>query len=78
MGNIKCEDILGVSQCDEESSGKESRYCFEIITAGRAFLFAAETENDMEDWISTIKQVSFEIALVMFDYNSLDYSQRCC
>ena len=49
--------MLIVSQCDVEGASKD-KYCFEVVTPGRAYLFAAETENDMLEWIETIKQVS--------------------
>lgn len=71
MGTIRSEDILGVSQCDDETGGRN--FCYEVITAGRAYLFSADSEPEMNDWISTIKQVS---KLLCFSYSNLCISSH--
>ena len=55
MGNIGVNDILGVCQCEDEVNGRG--HCFEVITAARAYLFSADTDTDMTDWISVVRQV---------------------
>ncbi len=51
--------MLGVSQCDQEASASSGRHCFEVITPGRPYLFASESDADMNEWIDTIKDVSY-------------------
>ncbi|XP_019855675.1 PREDICTED: arf-GAP with Rho-GAP domain, ANK repeat and PH domain-containing protein 1-like isoform X2 [Amphimedon queenslandica] len=55
LGNIGVNDILGVCQCEDEVNGRG--HCFEVITAARAYLFSADTDTDMSDWISVVRQV---------------------
>ena len=50
------DSMLGVSQC--EVDGNKDKWCFEVITPGRAYLFAAESDQEMFQWIDTVKQVS--------------------
>uniref|UniRef100_A0A1X7TTF8 Uncharacterized protein n=2 Tax=Amphimedon queenslandica TaxID=400682 RepID=A0A1X7TTF8_AMPQE len=54
LGNIGVNDILGVCQCEDEVNGRG--HCFEVITAARAYLFSADTDTDMSDWISVVRQ----------------------
>jgi hypothetical protein len=73
LGCIKCEDILGVSQYDDEG---DSRFCFEVVTAGRPYLFKADNEHDMEDWISTIKKMVPKDAADKLGYDKVGYLKK--
>ena len=58
MGNIGINDILGVCQCEDEVNGRG--HCFEVITPSRAYLFSADSDSEMTEWISIVKQVKRE------------------
>lgn len=50
--------MLSVSRCDDESSrDPRYKYCFEVNTQGRGYLFCADTEEDMTDWIHVFEQI---------------------
>lgn len=53
MGHIHVEELLSVSRYDET----DQRHCFEVNTPGRGYLFSAENEVDMEDWIETFQKI---------------------
>lgn len=50
--------MLNVSKCEDESA-RDPRYkhCFELNTQGRGYLFSADTEEDMTDWIHVFEQL---------------------
>ena len=63
LGRIKLEEMLGVSQSEDEAlprDTKNSKCCFEVITPSRAYLFCAETDQEMHSWIDVIRKVSTE------------------
>ena len=57
------EDMLSTSKFEEEQNkdlkdrDPKYKYCFEVITPSRGFLFCAETESEMQDWIRTFNAV---------------------
>lgn len=60
LGCIKPDEMLGVAKCEEDpSTMKDMRYrhCFEVQTQGRGYLFCAESEEDMEQWIDVFSKV---------------------
>lgn len=58
LGDIHMEEMFSVSKCEDELS-KDPRYqhCFEVNTQGRGYLFCADSETDMEEWISVFEQI---------------------
>jgi len=50
--------MLSVSRCDDDAS-RDPRYkhCFEVNTQGRGYLFCADTEEDLAQWITVFEQV---------------------
>ena len=45
-----------MEKCDEESS-REHRHCFEVNTQWRGYLFSAESEAELKEWIDTFKKI---------------------
>ena len=60
MGDIKVEELLSVSPCEEES-GKERdskyQFTFEVNTQSRGYLFCAETEKELEEWVNVFNKI---------------------
>ena len=50
------EELLSVEKCEEEVS-REHRHCFEVNTQGRGYLFSAESETELVDWIDTFQKI---------------------
>ena len=63
LGRIKLEEMLGVSQSEDEAlprDTKNSKCCFEIVTPSRAFLFCADSDQEMHSWMDAIRKVRTE------------------
>ena len=60
LGVIRVDEMLGVSRTHDDDllSSSSHKFCFEVITPSRAYLFSADTEDEMISWIDTISQVS--------------------
>lgn len=58
LGYIHVEELLSVEKCEDEPS-HDPRYphCFEVNTQGRGYLFSAETEEDLKEWIDTFQKI---------------------
>lgn len=58
QGYIRVEEMFSVAKSEEEGS-RDSKYkhTFEVNTRGRGYLFAADTWEEVEDWVTTFKQV---------------------
>ena len=49
---------MSVAKCDDElSRDPKYQYCFEVNTQGRGYLFCAESEVEMEEWIKVFEQI---------------------
>ena len=57
LGYIHMEEMLSVSRCEDDGV-RDPRYkhCFEVNTQGRGYLFCADTEEDMRDWIQVFEK----------------------
>lgn len=42
---------------DEGLRDSKYRYCFEVNTRGRGYLFCADTADELESWVDTFKQI---------------------
>ena len=58
LGVIRVDEMLGVSRSHDDDQHK---FSFEVITPSRAYLFSAESEDDMVSWIDTISLVSYDL-----------------
>lgn len=65
LGAIKVDSMLGATHCEVDGAGKD-KHCFEVITPSRAYLFASETAEDMQEWLATIKEVSYMVHMYQF------------
>jgi hypothetical protein len=54
LGNIPLQDIHSVVAADEAET--QRKHCFQILTSTRLFYLACNSEQEMEEWIDTIKQ----------------------
>lgn len=61
LGVIRVDEMLGVSRLHDEDQSSSHKFSFEVITPSRAYLFSAESEDDMISWIDTINLVSSEL-----------------
>lgn len=60
----KLKGVIDLDQCEQVDSGlhlehrkQKFQYMFDIKTPNRIYYLAAETENDMRDWVNCICQV---------------------
>ena len=52
------DELLSVEKCeDEPSHDPRYRHCFEVNTQGRGYLFSAETESELEEWVATFQKI---------------------
>ena len=65
LGVIRVDEMLGVSRSHDDDQSSSHRFCFEVITPSRAYLFSAESEDDMISWIDTISLVSSELTRML-------------
>lgn len=50
--------MFSVAKSEEESSrDSKYRHCFEVNTRGRGYLFAADTAEEMEDWVDSFEKI---------------------
>lgn len=58
LGYIHMEELLSVEKCeDEPSRDPKYRHCFEVNTQGRGYLFSAETEGELGEWLDTFQKI---------------------
>ena len=60
LGDIKPEEMLSVARCEQDSSRTQDPkypHCFEVNTQGRGYLFCADSEEEMMDWIKKFDEV---------------------
>ena len=58
QGYIHVEEMFSIAKCEDElSRDSKYRFCFEVNTQGRGYLFSAETEEDMEEWVSAFEKI---------------------
>ena len=49
---------MSVARCEDElSRDPKYQHCFEVNTQGRGYLFCADSEADMEEWIKVFEQI---------------------
>ncbi|KAF7724746.1 SNF1-interacting protein [Apophysomyces ossiformis] len=54
---IAAEDRVAVALCNIRSTpNADRRYCFEVSSSERTYTLQAETEQDMQEWISTFEK----------------------
>ena len=58
LGHIHMEEMMSAARCEDELS-KDPRYqhCFEVNTQGRGYLFCADSEAEMDEWIKVFGQI---------------------
>ncbi len=58
QGYIHVEEMFSVAKCEEElSKDPKYRHCFEVNTQGRGYLFCADTENELDLWVSAFQKI---------------------
>ena len=58
QGYIRVEEMFSVAKCEEDGPrDSKYRYCFEVNTRGRGYLFAAETAEELDDWIESFNKI---------------------
>eukprot|EP00731_Ephydatia_muelleri_P030729 Em0022g243a len=82
QGDIKVEEMLSTSKFEEEQSkdlkdkDPKYKYCFEVITPSRGFLFCAETESEMQDWIRTFNAIIANDAADRLGFDKVGYLHK--
>ena len=53
------EDMMGVARCEHDEVSKDPKYqhCFEVNTQQQGYLFCADSDFDMEEWINIFEEV---------------------
>ncbi len=54
------EEMLSVCRCDDEGSKEKDakyRFAFEVNTQSRGYLFCAESEAELDDWVTTFNKI---------------------
>ena len=73
--------MLRVAKCCEDEPSRDPKYkhCFEVNTQGRGYLFCADTEEEMESWVSTFEKIISSDAAdnLVSEGNSLDRYDLC-
>ena len=51
--------MFSVARSEDEVASRDSKYrhCFEVNTRGRGYLFAADTAEEMEEWVGTFEKI---------------------
>jgi hypothetical protein len=59
LGHIHMEEMMSVARCEHGEVSKDPKYqhCFEVNTQGRGYLFCADSETDMEEWINIFEKI---------------------
>ena len=59
LGDIHMEEMMSVARCEHDEVSKDPKYqhCFEVNTQGRGYLFCADSEADMEEWIKIFEKI---------------------
>ena len=59
LGDIHMEEMMSVARCEHDEVSRDPKYqhCFEVNTQGRGYLFCADSEADMEEWIKIFEKI---------------------
>ncbi len=56
----------------EQKEGENDRYCFQLLAKDETYKFYTETEEELNDWVNTIKNACDEIMKLTLGQTSKD------
>ena len=55
LGSVELSQVTDISALEKFSDPSKGKFVFQVVTSGRTYFLCADTQEDREDWISTLQ-----------------------